>query len=110
MKRNMLVAMAAATLMLVAGGVAEAGHRYGNRGYSRGYHQPGCYTGGSAYYGYRTSSRGAYSSWGFSARPRSYYHDTSHFDYHPPSLQRHRNHYHYVPGHYDYHRTGHWHR
>ena len=38
-----------------------------------------------------------------------WYHDTSHYDWHPGSFQRHRNHYHYVPGHYDYHQTGHWH-
>lgn len=38
-----------------------------------------------------------------------YWHDTSHWDYHPGSFVRHRNHYHYVPGHYDLHRDGHWH-
>ncbi len=36
------------------------------------------------------------------------WHDTSHLDYHGPSLQRHRNHFHLVPGHYDVHREGHW--
>lgn len=41
---------------------------------------------------------------------QSYYHDTSHYDYHAPSIQRHRGHYDVVPGHYDYHQTGHWHR
>ena len=41
---------------------------------------------------------------------RSWYHDTSHYDYHPGRYVRHRDHYDYVPGHYDYHRTGHWHR
>lgn len=30
-----------------------------------------------------------------------------HYDYHPPSLVRHRNHYHVVPGHYDYHHPYH---
>lgn len=38
------------------------------------------------------------------------WHDTSHWDYHPPSLVPHGNHYDFVPGHYDYHRTGHWDR
>jgi hypothetical protein len=37
------------------------------------------------------------------------WHDTSHYDYHPPTVVRHRNHFHVVPGHYDYHETGHWH-
>jgi hypothetical protein len=37
------------------------------------------------------------------------WHDTSHYDYHPPTVVRHRNHFHYVPGHYDFHRTGHLH-
>ncbi len=41
---------------------------------------------------------------------QSYYHDTSHYDYHAPSLQRHGNHFDVVPGHYDYHQTGHYHR
>ena len=36
------------------------------------------------------------------------WHNTSHYDWHPRSYRRHRNHYHYMPGHYDYHRTGHW--
>ena len=40
----------------------------------------------------------------------SFYHNTSHYDYHAPSLQRHGNHFDVVPGHYDYHRTGHFHR
>jgi hypothetical protein len=37
-----------------------------------------------------------------------HWHDTSHYDYHPGELVRHRNHYHYVPGHYDFHETGHY--
>lgn len=40
---------------------------------------------------------------------RHYWHDTSHYDYHPGGFVRHYNHYDYVPGHYDYHQTGHWH-
>ena len=38
------------------------------------------------------------------------WHDTSHWDYHPPSYVRHYDHYDYVPGHWDFHRTGHWDR
>ncbi len=36
------------------------------------------------------------------------YHDTTHFDYHPPTVIRHRNHFHVAPGHYDLHRSGHF--
>ncbi len=39
---------------------------------------------------------------------RSYWHDTTHLDYHPGYYARHRNHDHYVPGHYDVHEDGHW--
>jgi hypothetical protein len=37
------------------------------------------------------------------------YHDTTHYDYHPPTVYRHGSHYHVMPGHYDLHRSGHWH-
>lgn len=37
------------------------------------------------------------------------YHDTTHFDYHPPQIYRHGNHYDFLPGHYDLHRSGHYH-
>ncbi|MEZ6149909.1 MAG: hypothetical protein R3C09_07280 [Pirellulaceae bacterium] len=47
-----------------------------------------------------------YSS-GYQVR-RPVYHDTTHLDYHGPSLQRHGLHYHVVPGHYDVHHTGHF--
>ncbi len=58
--------------------------------------------------------------WGPSIRPvypihgghwghRPFFHDTSHFDYHPPQLVPHNGHIDFVPGHYDLHRTGHWH-
>lgn len=30
-----------------------------------------------------------------------------HYDYHPPSVYRHRNHFHVSPGHYDFHRGRH---
>ena len=39
---------------------------------------------------------------------RAVWHDTSHLDYHPGRVVRHRNHLDYVPGHYDVHRTGHY--
>lgn len=37
-----------------------------------------------------------------------HWHDTTHYDYVPPSLVRHRNHFHYQPGGYILHRDGHW--
>lgn len=60
---------------------------FGNSGFNSGY---GGYGGNHGF--------GGYSTW----------HDTSHLDYHAPSLVPHRGHLDYVPGHYDVHRTGHW--
>ncbi|WP_425396165.1 hypothetical protein [Aeoliella sp.] len=37
------------------------------------------------------------------------WHDTSHWDYHPPQLVPHGNHFHVQPGHWDWHQDGHWH-
>jgi hypothetical protein len=37
------------------------------------------------------------------------FHNTSHYHYHPATLQQHGNHFHVIPGHYDLHQTGHWH-
>ncbi len=64
------------------------GHRsnYGNYGSHSSYHSGG--------YGYQTR--------------RPVWHDTTHLDYHGPSIQRHGFHFHYVPGHYDVHRSGHY--
>ncbi len=77
------------------GGISiGVGRNYGYGGYNRGVNL-------SVY-------RSPYS--GHSTYRRPVYHDTSHLDYHAPSINRHGNHYDYVPGHYDVHRTGHWHR
>jgi len=55
-----------------------------------------------------------YNGWGHSGGFYQYgpirYHDTSHYDYFPPTYYPHGNHYHYIPGHYDYHQTGYWSR
>ena len=76
----------------VGGRGSHYGHGHSNYGYNRvGYNR-----------GYFNSCRPSYFS-------RSYYHDTSHYDYHPGEFVPHGDHYHYQPGHYDYHRTGHWH-
>lgn len=69
------------------------GYGYGGYGYG-GYH--GGY--GIPHYGYGHGHGHGHSVW----------HDTSHYDYHPPQAYRHGNHYHVQPGHYDWHRTGHW--
>ena len=74
-------------------------NRYGHYGQSyRNYD----YHRGHSYrnYGYRHSPRSTHYDW----------HDTSHYDYHPPSIRWHGNHIDVTPGHYDYHRQGHWDR
>ncbi len=73
---------------------------YGNYGGypSQNFRNSG-YSGYNGHSGYGGHHRvGGYSTW----------HDTSHLDYHGPSLVPHRGHFDYVPGHYDVHRTGHW--
>ncbi|MCA9072972.1 MAG: hypothetical protein KDA84_28810 [Planctomycetaceae bacterium] len=74
---------------------------YGNRGYG--------------YQNYNYQPQRGYIQPGFSNR-RGYggghydYHDTTHFDYHPPTIIRHGNHFDVTPGHYDLHRSGHYDR
>ncbi len=69
----------------------------------------GRYVAARPYYGYRDHGyRSHYRSYVPSYHGR-YYHDTSHFDYHPTEIRRHGNHYDVYPGHYDFHRSGHWH-
>ncbi len=82
-------------------GASSASAQWGYGGsYNRGY---GNYGGHNAYRGYGQSPT-------IHLRTnRGYYHDTSHWDYHPGTVVPHGNHYHYIPGHYDYHRQGHWH-
>ncbi|MCA9128738.1 MAG: hypothetical protein KDB22_16750 [Planctomycetales bacterium] len=69
---------------------------------------------GTVYQGYsaRINSGAYYSGYG-NVLPshrvhQPVYHDTTHLDYHAPSVIRHGSHYDFVPGHYDVHRTGHW--
>jgi hypothetical protein len=69
------------------GGYGGSGYRY-NSYYSGGYGGYGGYSSGYGGYG---------GGWN----------NSGHYDYHPGSFQRHRNHFHYVPGHYDYHHPGH---
>ncbi|WP_198422194.1 hypothetical protein [Gimesia chilikensis] len=103
MKKFMIVcvALAGGFAMLGSASTAEAGGVNFSLNLGNGY--------GYSNYG---NFRGRYRS--YNARPyyhgrrHSYWHDTSHYDYHPGGFYRHRNHYHYQPGHYDYHQSGHW--
>jgi hypothetical protein len=89
---------------------AEAAHGYGGFGVHFGGpylhldvgnpHGRGAYA-RSSYYEHRSRQRASY-------HPN--WHDTSHWDYHPPEVVRHGNHLDHVPGHFDLHRTGHWDR
>lgn len=79
---------------------ASPGYNVGYGGFNSGYnaYSPG-YTGGvNAGYGGLNLHFGG-----------SRWHGTSHYDYHPGTVQRHWFHYDYVPGHYDLHRSGHRH-
>ena len=122
MKRWILGLVTVAAISLVGAATASAqgygGYGCGapSGGYSAGYggHSAG-YGGYSAGYapGYNAySGNGGYAA-GFGGSNLNYggtrWHDTSHLDYHPGSIQRHRLHFHYVPGHYDLHRSGHRH-
>jgi len=100
MKKLLIVCVAIAGLAFVGKtSTAEAGVKvnvnlrtgYGGYGGFNGYRQ---YNPTPYYYG----------------RRHSFWHNTSHYDYHPAEIRRHGNHYHYQPGHYDYHQTGHWDR
>ncbi len=53
---------------------------------------------------YRSTGNGDY----YRTAPSPTYHNTTHFDYHPTEVVRHRNHLDVQRGHYDLHRTGHW--
>lgn len=98
MKALMLAAVVGIGSLFVTGS-AEAGHGHHGHGHlhrhSRHVHLPR-YSFPRPIYG---------SSWYRSPS----YHDTTHLDYHPPTLYRHGSHYHVMPGHYDLHRSGHWH-
>ena len=73
-------------------------NRYGHYGHS--YRSPYQYGYGNYGHRYYYPRRGTH----------YHYHDTSHYDYHPPSVRWHGNHFDVTPGHYHYHRQGHWDR
>ena len=94
MKRWMIGLVALGAICLGGAATASAqgyGSPHGSyySPYNSGYRVPAGYGGRSAGYGV------------------SRWHDTSHYDYHRPSIQRHGFHFHVAPGHYDYHRSGH---
>ena len=118
MVRNLLLSAAVAVGALTMG-ASDANAQWGHRGAHHGGHH-GAHYGGhhgvhhGAHYGSPVALP-SYSSYysgglgygaGYQVR-RPVYHDTTHLDYHGPSLQRHGFHYHVVPGHFDVHRTGH---
>ena len=116
-KKLLLGAVVAVGAMCIAAAPASAqwgrhgGHgsshgSHGNHGQRGNYGHQSHHGGHGAHSGYRSYYSGGY---GYQVR-RPVWHDTSHLDYHAPSIQRHGLHLHVTPGHYDVHRSGHYHR
>ncbi|QDV52501.1 hypothetical protein [Gimesia fumaroli] len=98
MKKLLIVCVAVAGLAFVGNTTtAEAGGFRVNVNLGNGYG----YYGGRRFRNYTRTPQ-------YYGRRHSFWHDTSHYDYHPGQFYRHGNHFHYQPGHYDYHQTGHW--
>jgi hypothetical protein len=109
-------ALAALTLVAADANPARAGHpfpgfglHFGGRNvhfdvgnpHGNAYRQPAPYRAVPPYYPpqHYAAYRGGYHyDW----------HDTSHYDYHPPQIVRHGNHFDYLEGHYDFHPEGHY--
>lgn len=110
MKTFVTVLGAAIALFALSSGEAKAGH-YGCNSYRGGYSYsaPSYYRSSPSYYGNYNSYYSGRSYSNYPSYRGSYYHDTSHYDYHPTTVVPHGNHLHVIPGHYDYHQTGHWH-
>ncbi len=123
MKRLLVSASAVLALSVVLSSQASAqhfrhGHGHGHR--HGGYSSPrfsislgyGGYSGfGQGYSGFNSGYGGHSGHVGYPVYGGYHphiWHDTSHYDYHAPSLVPHGNHYDYVPGHYHQHQTGHW--
>lgn len=83
------------------------GGGYGS-GFGGAYASPGLSIHFGSSRGYTGFGHGGYGNGFGRGHAHRTWHDTSHYDYHPPSLVPHRNHYHYIPGHYHWHQTGHW--
>ena len=139
MKRLLIAMSAVLALSFVGSGDVSAQHNRCNTGFGggysstyRGYGYGGGYSsprfsvsvGYGNYGGYPVQNFGntgfdsgfsghnGFSGYGINRVQRGHrtWHDTSHFDYHGPSLVPHGDHLDYTPGHYDLHRTGHWDR
>jgi hypothetical protein len=102
--KGLILASTVGMALLAFGTTAEASHKH--HGHGHGHH----------HYNHRGHGvhlrLGGYPIYASPLVPRyrpPVYHDTTHFDYHPPTVYRHGSHYHVVPGHYDLHRSGHWH-
>lgn len=107
MKRMLMMACAATAALMMTEGTASAQCGYGG-GYSRGFNS-GYYGGSGISIGYSSYAPRSSFSIGYNSFPsyRTSYRSRGHYDYHPTSLVRHRNHYHIQPGHWDYHRGRH---
>ncbi len=100
-----VVVVAVAAVLSGMSTEAQADH-YRHSHYSRNHSHHHSYSPSRVYIGVGGFS---YSSGYSTCSPRTpVWHDTSHYDYHPTEVLRHRDHYHVVPGHYDYHRSGHY--
>lgn len=120
MKSLLFVASAALALCVVGSSDASAQHHHFRTGYGHGggYSSPrlSVSVGYGNFGGYRSYGSGFNQFQGYGGYPvygghtPRVWHDTSHLDYHAPSVVPHRGHLDYVPGHYDLHRTGHWDR
>ncbi|MGL4514712.1 MAG: hypothetical protein ACRCT8_16615 [Lacipirellulaceae bacterium] len=128
MSKHLLAAAAAAALFFVVGterASAQGVHFSSGRvhvdvgnphGHGYGFHRSPAYgrrvvvgyPGYGGGYGSPYGHRRVVGYGGHGHHGRSVWHDTSHYDWHGPSLQPHGNHFDYVPGHYDFHRDGHW--
>jgi len=100
---------------LVVGAATASAQGYGGHGRNGG-HGGGHAHGGHVYGGYSPGLNiygGGYSygngGFNLSIGSGSRWHDTSHYDYHPATVRRHRGHLDYVPAYYDFHRSGHRH-
>ncbi|MEX0716938.1 MAG: hypothetical protein WD066_10135 [Planctomycetaceae bacterium] len=106
MKRMLFGLAVLVGLFAFAGSSAEAssrrGHFHQGHGYGHGH--------GNSFHGYsghyQSFYNPSYGNWGYS---QPYWHDTSHYDYHPTRIVPHGNHYDVIPGHYHLHHSGHWH-
>ncbi len=104
-----IAAPALAVGLMFAGDAPKAEAQYGCYGGYGGYSGIGISIGGSHYRSYRAPFYSSHLHRSHFGPSRSYFHDTSHYHWHPAEIRRHGNHWHVQPGHWDLHRTGHWH-